>query len=364
MRNISNGLKIAVIYASVFVGAGFVSGQELLQYFVRFGQRGMAGIMTAGALFALVGWAVLRICKRQKITNYHGLMTHLFGPKFGSVMEGIVTTFSFCLFVAVFAGAGATGREAFGLPFTISALAVGLCVFLILCFGLTGIIKMNMALAPFLLLGGIFLGLYTFFARSSPVFAHFLSSPLGVAWLLSALVYASYNLVTAVPVLSATAPMAAHKKDAAMGGLLGGGLITVLGISMALPLFLHYRQVVSLEIPFLYIATYHGHSIRLLYLAVLIAAIITTAACNAFAVMEWLKSRGFHREPSAFHTKKFTRAKIKTAAMLCAVGVAASHVGFSTLVTYVYPAFGVLGLFKILVVLWHGFWYTGYGPPD
>ena len=349
MRKIPNGLKIAAIYGSVFLGAGFASGQELLQYFIGFGPIGLAGLMVAGLLFALTGWAALRICKQQGIASYHGLMAHLFGAKLGGIMEGAVVAFLFCLFVAMLAGAGATGREAFDLPFSLGALAVGLCVFFILCFGLGGVVKINVLLAPFMLFGGIFIGLYTFFARTGPVFLDFVGGPtdasVGLAWLLSAMVYAAYNLVTGVPILAATAGLAAHKKDAALGGLLGGGIITILGLCMALPLLLHHGNVQHLEIPFLYIVTRHGGGFRLFYLAILMTAIMTTAACNAFAVSEWLKTRGY------IH-------KVKVAAALCLIGVGASHIGFSNIVAYVYPAFGFLGLFKIFVVLWRGFWYT------
>ena len=343
---ISNGLKIAAIYASIFLGAGFASGQELLQYFVGFGRIGLLGIVVSGVLFAFTGWAVLRICKREGIKNYHQLMRHLFGVKLGSIMEGAVVAFLFCLFIAMLAGAGATGREAFGLPFTVSSVATGGAVFLVLCFGLTGIVKVNLILAPFMLLGGIFIGLFSFFAYTYPVFSILPGRSIGIVWLLSAMVYASYNLVTGVPILAAMSKMATKKKDAMLGGLLGGGVITLLGICMALPLFLYHANVISLEIPFLYIVSQHGNSFRLFYMAVLIAAIMTTAACNAFAVTEWLKARGYS-------------GRIKVAAVLCMVGVAASHIGFSNIVAYVYPAFGFLGLFKILVVLWHGFCYTG-----
>lgn len=336
---ISNGLKIAAIYASVFLGAGFASGQELMQYFVGFGRIGLLGIIVAGVLFALTGWAALRVCRREGVRNYHELMRLLFGSKLGSVMEGMVVLFLFSLFVAMLAGAGATGREAFGVPFTVSAFVIAAKVFFVLCFGLTGVVRINVILAPFMLLGGIFIGLYSFFAHTSPTFAMLSGRNIGMAWLLSAVIYASYNLVTGVPILAATAEMATKKRDAMIGGLLGGGVITLLGICMALPLFLHYGNVISLEIPFLYIATYHGASFRLFYLAVLMSAIMTTAACNAFAVTEWLKSYN----------------KFIVAAGVCIIGLVFSHVGFSNIVAYVYPAFGFLGLFKIIVILWHGF---------
>ena len=339
---ISNGLKIAAVYGSVFLGAGFASGQELLQYFVGFGRMGILGILVAGVLFSLVGWAVLKICRRESIQNYSGLMRYLLGKRLGPIMEGLVAGFLFCLFVAMLAGAGATGREAFGLPFTVGALVIGAIVFLVMCFGLDGIVKINVILAPFMLLGGIFIGLFSFFAYAAPVFFNFFSGTFAVAWLLSAIVYASYNLVTGVPVLTATSKLVEKKSDAMLGGLLGGGVITLLGICMALPLFLYYTDIVNLEIPFLHIVFGYGRVVMWLYLGVLVSALLTTAACNAFAVMEWLKSRGFEN-------------KIKTASVLCILGVLAAHVGFSNIVIFVYPLFGFLGLFKIIVILLNGF---------
>lgn len=339
------GLKIAAIYGSIFLGAGFASGQELMQYFAYFGRLGLFGIMIAGLLFAFTGWAVLRICKREGLENYHQLMCYLFGPKFGKLMECMVSIFLFCLLVAMLAGAGATGHEAFGFSFSLSALITALLVFLVLCFGLNGIVKINLYLAPFMLLGGIFIGLFSFFTYARPVFAILSAGTLTIAWILSAVIYASYNLVTGVPILAAVSKIATTKKDAMIGGLLGGGIITLVGICMVLPIFLHYTTVVRLEIPFLYIAAYHGDIFRLFYLAVLISAIITTAACNAFAVSEWLKAQGFS-------------GRIKIAAGICIAALVFSHIGFSNIVAYVYPAFGFLGLFKIIVVLWHGFCYT------
>jgi len=334
---ISNKVKIAAVYGSVFLGAGFASGRELIQYFVSFGRIGLWGLIVAGVFFALTGWAVLDICRRQGIENYSGLMKYLMGDKIGPIMEGLVVGFLFCLFVAMLAGAGATARQAFDLPFTLGAVVIGLVVFAVLCFGLDGIVKFNVILAPFMLIGGIFIGLFSFFTYTNPVFAGGGHS-FGFAWFLSAVVYASYNLVTGVPVLAATSGMAVTKRDAWFGGVVGGGIITILGISMSLPLFLYYADVITLEIPFFYIASGYGAGFSALYLAVLITALLTTAACNAFAVLQWFEGRGYTN-------------KVWIAAVLCLAGVLASHVGFSNIVAYVYPLFGLIGVFKISVIL-------------
>ena len=335
------GLQIAAVYASVFLGAGFASGQELLRYFVGFGPMGVWGLILAGLLFSLVGWTVLAICRREGIETYSQFMRYLLGKRLGMVMEWMVAAFLFCLFVAMLAGAGATARQAFNLPFTVGAAAVGIFVYIVLLFDLEGMVKINVILAPFMIIGGIVVGLVAALIQTAPTMAMPVRGMMA-GWVISAIVYASYNLVTGVPVLTATSPLATKKCDPFIGGVIGGGAVTILGLSMALPLFLHYSQVVSFEIPLLLIVMRYGVIFSILYLGVLIAALITTAACNGFAVVQWLHAHG-------------NMPKRRAAGVLCLVGVITAHVGFSNIVMYVYPLFGLLGLFKIIVILFHGY---------
>jgi len=302
---------------------------------------GVWGLVIAGLLFALVGWSTLAICRREGIETYSQFMQHLLGKRLGAVMEWLVAAFLFCLFVAMLAGAGATARQAFNLPFTAGAIAVGLFVYIVLRFDLEGMVKINVILAPFMIIGGIVVGLFVAFLAVAPVYAA-PARGMAIGWFVSALVYASYNLVTGVPVLAATSPLATKKRDPFIGGVVGGGAITVLGLCMALPLFLHYSRVVSFEIPMLMIVLHYSMAFSILYLGVLIAALVTTAACNGFAVVQWLSGQ-------------FKVSKPNAAALICIIGVLAAHVGFSNIVRYVYPLFGMLGLFKIIVILFHGY---------
>ncbi|MCL2572102.1 MAG: hypothetical protein FWE11_06830 [Defluviitaleaceae bacterium] len=336
-----SGLQIAAVYASVFLGAGFASGQELLRYFVGFGRMGVWGLILAGMLFSLTGWAVLSICRREGLETYSQFMQHILGKRLGTVMEWMVAIFMFSLFVAMLAGAGATARQGFNLPFTLGASLVGVVVYIILRFDLQGMVKVNVILAPFMIIGGIVIGVFTAVAQVAPAFATHARGMMA-GWVISAVLYASYNLVTGVPVLTATAPLATKKRDPFLGGVLGGGAITILGLCMALPLFLHYSQVVDFEIPLLLIVLRHGAFFSVLYLGVLVSALVTTAACNGFAVVQWIHAH--------LHL-----SKQKAAALLCIVGVVAAHIGFSNIIIYVYPIFGLLGLFKIIVILFHGY---------
>ena len=128
MKKSRNILKIAGVYISVIIGAGFASGQELMRFFAGYGAFGVAGLAAAGVLFAITGWAVLDICHRKKITGHGELLGLVMGKKLGFVMEMAVGIFLFVLFSAMIAGSGATLRQVFGAPFFVGALLISACV--------------------------------------------------------------------------------------------------------------------------------------------------------------------------------------------------------------------------------------------
>lgn len=330
-----NGWRIAAVYTAVILGAGFASGQELLKYFVGYGVSGVWGLIVAGIVFSLTGWAVLDICRAEGLQTYSDFMSYLLGKRLGACTEWLVAAFLCVLFATMLAAAGATVKQGFNLPFTPAVLIAGVLCFIVLLFDLDGVVRLNTILAPFMVVGGIVVGLYTFFNRTAEVFADNRVMP---GWVLAALVYASYNLVTGIPVLAASARLANRRRDCFTGGVLGGAAMTLLGICMALPLYLHYAKIISVEIPFLMIVIGYGPFFMGLYLAVMLCAVFTTAVSNAFAFMEWLCAR-------------FPINKKLAAAVLCAAGVAAAHVGFSNFVEYAYPLFGFLGFFEILMIL-------------
>ena len=63
-------LQIATAFAGSFLGAGFVSGQELLQFFAQFGSWGFAGMAVAVALFFAMGSLVMLVARRTNCIEF------------------------------------------------------------------------------------------------------------------------------------------------------------------------------------------------------------------------------------------------------------------------------------------------------
>lgn len=335
MKDLSKGLKIAGVYTALILGAGFASGQELLNFFVRFGGKGYLGLIISGFIFALCGYAVLDICVTNKIENYNCFSRLIFGKTIGKIVEYAVGIFLLVLFSTMLAAGGAIAQEAFLIPPIFGVLAIGFFCFVVLMLGIDALVEINTILAPIMVIGGIFIGLYSVFLATAPVF--FAEASDNGKWAYWAIIYSGYNMVTAVTVLSAMSKYNTSRKTAKYGGLIGGISMTLLGLCLSIPLFIHFDSVNSLEMPMLYIVNQYGQFIRWFYIFILISAIITTALGNGFAFVEWIKTKTTLKAPL-----------IKLFTVLFAMGI--SGYGFSGLVANVYPLFGFFGILQILCI--------------
>lgn len=64
-----NAGSIGLTFAGSFLGAGYVSGQELWQFFGSFGGGGLLGVLAAMALLAVFGLALMYIISRTGIAE-------------------------------------------------------------------------------------------------------------------------------------------------------------------------------------------------------------------------------------------------------------------------------------------------------
>jgi len=334
-KNKSAAFRAAWVYTGVILGAGFASGQELLRYFTRFGAAGFFGLGLMGVILALGGWSVLDICAKNRLDDAGAFLAFVFGKRLGGFIHAVSGLFIAIVFAAVLAGGGAMAGEVFGVPHSAGVLVVaGLC-FAVFLFDLRGVVRLNAIVSPLLVAGGVFFGIYTAFHHNAAAFwdaARALRMPDN--WLWSSVTYASYNMLTALCVLAGMrgAGLIARRGTAKMAGLLGGGMMCLLGVCFALPMYIHGG--LTAEIPLHQLARQSGGRIEAFYLVLLASAICASAVSNGFAVVGLLLG------------------KLRLQPLLVKAGVALggacmAHVGFSVIVSRVYPAFGAVGIFVL-----------------
>ena len=89
-----SSLKVAATYIGTIVGAGFATGQEVLQFFNRFGILGLGGLLIATVLFIVFGYIIMDLGNALRARS-HLEVIHAGGNILGTFTDLVITVFLF-----------------------------------------------------------------------------------------------------------------------------------------------------------------------------------------------------------------------------------------------------------------------------
>jgi uncharacterized membrane protein YkvI len=338
---------ICSVYIATVVGAGFATGQEIITYFLSKGSVSIFGVMLAALLFCFASYSVLNRVKTNGINLFSEYLQTVM-PRFLSGFTGVLTFLFLFSGFCVMISAGATIlADHYRFSKFWAGLILCLVCYLIFLKNIGLIVKINGVLAP-IMICGIFLScLAIIFGReeTATVFACFNTN--GISgffknnFVFSALLYVSYNLLSAVVIL---VPLRVYGKDSktiAHTSLISGGILLVLLGSLWMVLKIYYGKVPLGEIPMLDVLGRIGAGIKNVYSLILLMAIFTTAVGNGYGFTEWLCGKTKLKKPMV-------------AAILCLGAMVFNFFQFSKLVQYVYGLFGAAGLCLLVCIILDG----------
>ena len=321
-------LSFAFTFCGCFLGAGFVSGQELWQFFGAFGGWGYCGLGLAMCLTALCGLLIFTLARRCGIHTMDrlivpwkqaGILRRMIGVLQFIFLMGIVTIMA--------AGAGALLHTLFALPHWLGALILMLLLGIAALFGVEGLMRIFDWLVPTLTALTVLISLYALwknglhFPKPEPT-----ETPLLSNFLLSAVSFVCYNLFSALGVLI---PMAHSEKRPLPGILMGCGLLLLIALAVLLPIGDHYTA----ELPMLELAGTLHPALKYLYGLLLLAAMFAAGLTCLTGCLQ------FSKKP---------KLALPFFLVLCFGG---SLLGFGELIGTVYPFFGYLSLLGIISML-------------
>jgi uncharacterized membrane protein YkvI len=341
MEHLKIRLMLVMGYLGAVIGAGFASGQEIMQFFVNYGSFGLTGALAATLLFAIMGGLLLYLSHRFNVSNYQDLLSKIVGQRLSPVIDILLAIFLFLGISTMFSASGAVFYEHLYLPKKLGIFTAYLVVVAFLLAGRQGMIFSYNLLVPIKLILLLVISAYAaLFVDGSQVEAYTVYMGDGVRqlWGVSALLYVAYNFALAMVVLTEYQSVG-QRRDGIIGAVWGGvllGLLVVLNylaLSRFLPIVTHY------QIPMLFVAGQISITAKYVYTVVLWIGILTTAIANAY---------GF-----AQRIAKFSGLSYGLCLTLCStLALPLSMQSFSVLVGRIYPIFGVLGLVILIAILW------------
>lgn len=144
-------LQIAATYIGTMVGAGFASGQSIMQFFTVYGAYGGVGILISTFLFIWIGTKMMILSHRIKAFSYQELNNYLFGNIFGKVANILTFIILFGVTAVMISGTGSIYEEQLGLPYQFGIIISILLSYLVMSKELNGILAANSLVVPLML---------------------------------------------------------------------------------------------------------------------------------------------------------------------------------------------------------------------
>ena len=346
MINISNKyLSAAFAYVGVIVGAGLASGQDLLQYFLTYGAKGLIGVVALGMLNVIFGSIALQLGSYYRSSNHDEVFERITRPALRRIIDVVLVLSAFTMGFVMLAGGGANLEQQFGLPAWIGSALCAVLVVLTAFLNFDRIMNVIGIFTPIIIVAIAVLTIYSL-VNPHPGMAELDAAARNVSPALPNLWFSTINyfalcIVGGIAMAFVLGGSIMRIGEARRAGRIGGVLIALVLGADALALYLNVDHIWNFDVPALEIARSIHPAFAFVYTLVIFALIYNTA----FSL--------FYSTARRFSGGSTSRMRIVLMGVVT-LGYAVSFMGFKKLIGSMYPIIGWLGvaLLVILMVAW------------
>lgn len=342
MKRLNAG-TLGVTFCGCFLGAGFVSGQELWQFFGVFGLWGFLGLFLAMALFFVFGALILRTATKSGTIQMDRLMIPWHIPWLRHTIGGITTFFMFGIVVVMAAGADALLTDALGAPRLLGGGILCALVIVVALVGLRGMVAVFSYLVPVLTVSTVVIGCIALGQNGFPTAfpAVETDNALLSNWWISMLTYVAYNVMGAIGLLAPLSAVA-NRKTTYGGTALGSLLLLAISGSILLAMA-GAPSVAEAQLPMLSLAVSLGPIVGWVYGVLLFGGMFGAAQSCTVAAVTFLEQK----QPKMMKKRPVVVVSMALVAWVC------SGFGFGNLVGTLYPLFGYMSMFTMVTLIIH-----------
>lgn len=327
--------KYAFAYTGIVVGAGFATGQEVLQFFTSYGLYSFIGVVLTGLIVMFIGRQAAKLGYSTHAESHVLPLNTLFGPALGKVVDIILAFFLYGLAIVMIAGSGATFEEGFGLSPQIGAIFLIIVAFFTLLLDFDKIVSIIGMITPVLVIAMFFIAGYNILNPMLPLsevnlYNDVSHTPTG-SWWFDAITYSGFTLATAFSFLSIMGSESARQSIVRRGAIYGGFLIMLLMLLINFGILSIIPNAYDVALPTMQMASNIAPWVGTVYSIIIILLIFNSVVGFLYPFL------------SRFTKPRSGKYKILLIASLV-IGYFATYVGFVELVNIIYPLFGYVGI--------------------
>lgn len=342
---VRNVARITGAYLALLIGSGFATGQEVMQYFVGHGVKGLAAMSVFLVLGTYLTVTMLLLGQKHGFGNNEQIFRHYAGRLGGTLFSLYAVVSLYCVYFVMLSAAGSVLGETYGTPVWVGALVMGLTVLGTLYFGLREIVAVLGTLGPVLILLLIVIALVAIARDPAAVAEGARVAPtvdmlrISDSWWLSGLLYPA---LVATGIASFMPPLGApveSRRQLIAAGILAPCLFVLTLALIALALFSGMPGITGYRIPMLELA-----SQTLPIVATVFSIIVTIGIFTTAVPLLWITLVRFSVDGS--------RRYHQLALVLTALGiVCATIMPFDRLLNIVFETIGYSGILMFVLVI-------------
>lgn len=335
-----NVFKIVFVIIGTLIGAGFASGQEIYVFFFSYGIKGFIGIIISSVGMGVLIYKTLGIINKYNINSYKDLLDILIKNKkenkyfnFKNIINLIINIFILVTFFIMIAGFGAYFEQQFGINSLVGSSILAILNFVIFLTSVKGVIKANELLVPMLIVFLVIIGFINIIDINIVKLGNYIIRTNQSNYILSAIIYASYNSILLIPVLITLKKYINTKKQILFISLISTIIVILLATIIFLILIRVDVDITKLEMPAVYVVSNIFKFLEIIYGFIILGSIFTTSISLGTSFLQ--------------NVSKNKKSYTQIATVMCITSVLISKIGFSNLINLLYPIFGYLGLIQI-----------------
>lgn len=337
MKNI---LKVVFVIVGTLIGAGFASGQEMYLFFFSYGIKGLFGILISSLLMGFIIYKTLILVKQHNVKNYKEFLEIFFknkNSKLKDVINIIINTFILITFFIMVAGFGAYFGQEWGINSLVGSILLASVSFMIFMTNIKGVVKTNEILVPILIAFITIIGIINLKDINLGNLEHYLIRTNQSSYIISAILYCSYNSILLIPVLITIKEYCKNKQQISIISIITTSVIIILSVVIFLLLIRVDVDITKLEMPAVYVVSNMFKILKIIYGFIILGSIFTTTISLGSSFLQ--------------NTSKNKNSYTQIALIMCITSVLVSKIGFSNLINLLYPTFGYLGIIQILLLI-------------
>lgn len=340
MKNI---LKVVFVIIGTLIGAGFASGQEIYLFFFSYGIKGIVGIIVSSILMGVVIYKTLIIVDKYQLKNYKEFL-NVYMPKekklisvnIKSIINIVINAFILITFFIMIAGFGAYFEQELGINKIIGSVILAILSFVVFMTSVKGVVKVSEILVPILIIFITIIGAINIKDINLIELENYIIRVNNSNYLLSGILYCSYNSILLIPVLITLKNYIKDKRQIRIIAISTTIILILLSMIIFLLLVKIDVDITKLEMPVAYVVSHMFKILKLTYGFIILGSIFTTAISLGTSFLQ--------------NTSKSKKGYTQIALFMCIMSAIISTVGFSNLINLLYPIFGYLGLIQIVAL--------------